>query len=85
MKLRATEILRSALLHQSLWSGGRLVRLRAYECKPVACVLYERAANGSSSKLIQAQTTFSSANAIPIPPLTHNVATPRFVFRFNIS
>src|SRR5262250_475164 len=29
--------------------------------------------------------TLSSANAIPIPPLTHNVATPRFDFRRSIS
>src|ERR1039458_2287567 len=30
-------------------------------------------------------TTFSSAIAIPMPPLTHSVATPRFVLRFSIS
>src|SRR4029077_4167809 len=29
--------------------------------------------------------TFSNANAIPRPPLTHSVATPRFVLRFIIS
>jgi|SRR5580692_2821859 hypothetical protein len=29
--------------------------------------------------------TFSSASAIPIPPLTQRVATPRRVFRFSIS
>src|ERR1035437_7677946 len=30
-------------------------------------------------------TTFSSASAIPMPPLTHRVATPRLVLRFSIS
>src|SRR6201988_5201167 len=30
-------------------------------------------------------TTFSSATAIPIPPLTQRVATPRWVLRFSIS
>jgi hypothetical protein len=29
--------------------------------------------------------TFSIASAIPMPPLTHKVATPRFALRFSIS
>jgi hypothetical protein len=30
-------------------------------------------------------TTFSNASVIPMPPLTHSVATPRLVLRFSIS
>src|SRR5207248_2151675 len=32
-----------------------------------------------------AQSVFSMANAIPMPPLTQSVATPRLALRFNIS
>src|SRR5581483_7833086 len=32
-----------------------------------------------------AYTALSSANAIPMPPLTQSVATPRFTLRFTIS
>jgi hypothetical protein len=37
------------------------------------------------AKNSQPQATFSNARAIPMPPLTQRVATPRLAFRFSIS
>jgi hypothetical protein len=40
---------------------------------------------GLSDPRLLAQAEFSRAKAMPIPPLTQRVATPRLAFRFSIS